>query len=175
MRVHHMPLLRQNENLEYCQRDLKKYVPFPDSSRKSVKIERTVPCSLPLPFPWFLLVLGLPVSCTSPVISFGNHPEFANDKASPHTWSMRQITELRTSWSSREPWCLLESHWWHWRCEGNSVKHLSSPPGGKSWGTETQHYPSAMPWTAFFKMVHFMEHMGLISSSGKCSCEWWSV
>lgn len=40
MRVHHTPLVRQNENLEYCQRDLKKYVPSPDSSRKSATKEQ---------------------------------------------------------------------------------------------------------------------------------------
>lgn len=30
------------------------------------------------------------MSCVSPVISLGDHPEFANDKASPHRWPMRQ-------------------------------------------------------------------------------------
>lgn len=49
-------------------------------------------------------MLGLPVSCTSPVISSGSHPEFANDKASPHMKSMRRNhrteDELLTPWTT---------------------------------------------------------------------------
>lgn len=65
-----------------------------------------------------------------------------------------KITQLRTSWSSRGPRCLLESHWWHWRCEGNSVKRSSSPPADKSWGIETQHYPSVMPLMTFLNDIY---------------------
>ena len=88
---------------------------------------------LPLPpFPWFLLVLDLYVFSRSPVISFGNQPEFANDKVIPHTQSMRWITELRMKWSSCEPLCLLEFHSRRWTHEWNSVKWPSSSPKGKS-------------------------------------------
>ena len=38
----------------------------------------------------FSLCSVFPRSCMSPVISFGDHPEFANDKASPHMWPVRQ-------------------------------------------------------------------------------------
>ena len=45
-----------------------------------------------------------PVSCTCPVISSGDHPEFANDKASPRTrstrWRHTTEDELVMPWTS---------------------------------------------------------------------------
>lgn len=89
-RVHHTPLLRQNENFEYCQQDLKKYVyPLMTPLENLLRNNSSLFPFSPIPL-HFSLCSVFPMSCMSPVISFGNHPEFANDKASPHRRPMRQ-------------------------------------------------------------------------------------
>lgn len=61
----------------------------------------------------------------------------------PTRGSWGKITQPRTSWSTLEPLCSWASHWWRWRCAESLVGRLSSPPGGKSWGTERQDNQSA--------------------------------
>lgn len=147
-----------NDNFEYCQRSFKKYVPSYDSlSKHTAKQHRSLFqfSSIPMIFP----CVCLPVSCMSPMISFGNHPELANDKASPHTWSMRWVTDLRMRGLHLELLCLLESHWWHWGCEENLVKCSSSPSRDKS----------AHAW---FQKAHlpFISPLLVFISSWYCNC-----
>lgn len=154
-RVHHTPLLRQNENFEYCQQDLKKYVYPLMTPLENLLRNNTVLYSLSLPFPF-----TSPCARSSPCLAWAQWLaleiilSLQMTKQVPTGGPWGKITQLRTSWSSRGPWCLLESHWWHWRCEGNSVKRSSSPPAGKSWGTETQHYPSVMPLMTFLNDIY---------------------
>lgn len=125
---------------KYCQWDLKNYVHLPPTPIKSA-IKYHSPGSFSLPFPmasscawphqWLALEVILSLHMTKHVPTHGS-------------WG--KITQLRTSWSTLEPLCLLVSRWWRWRCAGNLVARLSSPPGGKSRGTERQCYQRAMLW-----------------------------
>lgn len=113
----------------------------------------------------FSLCSVFPMSCMSPVISFGNHPEFANDKASPHRRPMRQNhtteDELVIPWTMvlvGVPLMALKM----WREFGKTLVFSSS-------GQILRHRNTTLP------KCHAPNDVSQwhLSPNGHCSPEWW--
>jgi len=88
-RVHYTPLLRQNENFEYCQQDLKKYVYPLMTPLENLLRNSTVLYFLSLPFSF-----TSPCARSSPCLAWAQWLALeiilSLQMTSPHRWPMRQ-------------------------------------------------------------------------------------